>query len=374
MKRFLKYSLIVILVLGISLFIAIKIILGGVEFGGTLEGASLEKAMQSQQYNGDHFVNDPEAIPGNIWVSLQEMRGDEIRKSPEVFPILQPEISDTVDPGLKATWFGHAAVYVEMDGKRIMTDPMLSDLAFPVKMVAPERFNPPPMRAHELPPIDFVTISHDHFDHLDMNSVIELAKHGTIFFVGLGIKAHLQRWEIPEEQIREMDWNESAEIDGFTIHCLPARHYSGRTGMNNSTLWTSWLIESPDHTIYHSGDSGYAPHFKEIGETFGPIDIAFIKVGDYGDDLGWRDIHMHTEFSIEAALDLNSNLLFPIHWGTFALSYHDWFEPINLTVDYASAAGINYVTPKLGETITYGEEINNEYWWKEIEILGPGDN
>ncbi len=367
MRRFLKYSSIVILVLGISLFIAVKIILSNVEFGGELEGESLEKALQSPQYNGDHFENDPPQIPGNIWTSIQEMRGDEIRKSPVLFPQDVPIIADSVGAGLNATWFGHAAVYVEMDGKRIMTDPMLSDLAFPVKMVAPERFNPPALRANELPSIDFVTISHDHFDHLDMKSVVELAKNGTRFFVGLGIKAHLQRWEIPDDQIFEMDWNESVEIEDFTIHCLPARHYSGRTGMNNSTLWTSWLIESQDHKIYHSGDSGYAPHFKDIGERFGSIDIAFIKVGDYGDDAGWRDIHMHTEYSIKAAQDLNSALLFPIHWGTFALSYHDWFEPINLTVEYAEDAGINYVTPKLGQTITFGDKVNNDFWWKELE-------
>ena len=209
MKRFFKYALIVLLVLGVSLFIAVKIILGGVEFGGELEGASLEKALQSPQYYEDHFENDPPQIPGSIWATIQEMRGDEIRKSPQVFPMQTPQISDTVGNGLKATWLGHAAVYVEMDGRRILTDPMLSDLAFPVKLVAPERFNPPAMRASELPPIDFVTISHDHFDHLDMKSVIELAKNGAKFFVGLGIKAHLQRWDIPDNQIYEMDWNES---------------------------------------------------------------------------------------------------------------------------------------------------------------------
>ncbi|MGB0346066.1 MAG: MBL fold metallo-hydrolase [Balneolaceae bacterium] len=373
MKRFFKYALIVILVIGISLFIAIKIILDGVEFGGKLEGESLEKAKNSPQYNGDHFQNIPEAIPNNLWVSIQEMRGDEIRKSPLVFPMQTPTISDTVGIGLKATWFGHAAVYVEMDGKRIMTDPMLSDLAFPVKMVAPERFNPPAMRANELPPIDFVTISHDHFDHLDMKSVVEFAKNGTKFFVGLGIKAHLQRWQIPDDQIYEMDWNESIQIDDFTIHCMPARHYSGRTGMNNSTLWTSWVIESPNHKIYHSGDSGYGPHFKEIGAQFGSIDFGFIKVGDYGDDAGWRDIHMHTEYSIEAAKDINASVLFPIHWGTFALSYHDWYEPINLTVEYSETAGINYVTPKLGETITFGEDYLNVSWWKEIEEMRTED-
>src|SRR5690606_5890649 len=150
-------------------------------------------------------------------------------------------------------------------------------------------------------------------------------------------------------------------------HCTPARHYSGRTGINNSTLWTSWVIESPDHKIFHSGDSGYGNHFLQIGEKLGPFDIGFIKIGDYGADLGWQDIHMHPEKSIKAAQDIRAKVMFPIHWGTFNLSNHDWYEPINLAVDYANKQDINLVTPKIGETVIYGTAYKNELWWKALE-------
>src|SRR5690606_6066149 len=217
---------------------------------------------------------------------IKDLMGGQIRIPSAPFPMAKPILPDSVTSGIKATWFGHATVYVEMDGKRIMTDPMLSERAFPIKIVAPERYNPTPLEPEELPAIDIVTISHDHFDHLDMNTVQVLAKKGSHFFVGLGVKSHLLEWGVGEEQISEMDWWESQSLGDFTIHCTPARHYSGRTGINNSTLWTSWVIESPDHKIFHSGDSGYGNHFLQIGEKLGPFDIGFIKIGDYGADLG----------------------------------------------------------------------------------------
>ncbi|RNC80083.1 MAG: hypothetical protein ED557_13225 [Balneola sp.] len=366
--KILKILAIALLSLVALLFITLLVVWQNPEFGGDMDESSLAKAEASPQYYNDHFENNPEALPNDLMTNIREMRGDQIRIPASPFPIEIPQISDTVSSGINATWFGHATVYVEMDGKRIMTDPMLSNKAFLVKMIAPERYNPPPISVEELPAIDIVTISHDHFDHLDMNTAIHLADNGTLFFVGIGIKAHLMTWGISEEQIYEMDWWESVSIDDFIIHCIPARHYSGRKWMDNSTLWTSWVIESPEHQIYHSGDTGYGPHFKEVHEKFGPMDISFIKVGDYGEDLGWQDIHMPTERSVEAARDLNSKIMFPIHWGTFSLSYHDWFEPINLAVQYAREKEVVLVTPKLGETINADSTITNEQWWKPLEL------
>ena len=365
--RILKILFLSLLALAAIIFIAVLIVWQDPEFGGKMDDMSQEKAESSPQYIDGNFENNPEALPNNFMTTIREMRGDQVRIPPGPFPAEIPAIGDTVGMGLAATWFGHATVYVEMDGKRIMTDPMLSTHAFPLKWLAPKRYNPPPINAGDLPAIDFVTISHDHYDHLDMNTVITLAENGTQFFVGIGIKAHLVKWGVPVEQINEMDWWESVTIDDHTIHCTPARHYSGRKWMDNSTLWTSWVIESNDHTIFHSGDSGYGPHFKEIGSKFGQIDIAFIKVGDYGVDAGWRDIHMHTEHSVQAAKDLNTQMIFPIHGGTFQLSYHDWFEPINLAVKYAGEQDVPLVTPKLGQTISPDDSLVSEMWWKPLE-------
>ena len=370
LKKIAKVLLITILSLVVLGFLTYKIVTSGTEFGGKMDQQSLSKAERSPQYDleEEHFRNRPDVLPNSLMTNWEDMRGGQQRVPPGSFPMEIPKISQQLDSiGIKATWIGHATVYIEMDGKRILTDPMFSERAFPVKLVAPERFNPPSIAVEDLPQVDIVTISHDHFDHLDMKSVQTLAAKGSQFYVGIGIKAHLMEWEIAEGQINEMDWWETIILDNFKIHCTPARHYSGRTSMNNSTLWTSWVIEGPEHKIFHSGDSGYQSHFKEIGDRFGTIDIGFIKVGDYGLDPGWRDIHMYTEQSVQAAVDINAQLLFPIHWGTFDLSNHDWYEPINLAVQFAEQQQIPLVTPKLGQTITYGNPIINETWWKELE-------
>ncbi|WP_027391450.1 MBL fold metallo-hydrolase [Aquimarina latercula] len=371
-KKILKILIISIVLIGVVGFATYKIVTNGTEFGGEMDEVSLKKAEKSRQYNieNEHFKNSPNVVSGSMKANWKDMRGGQERVPPGSFPTEKPVISKVLDSsGIKATWFGHATVYIEMDGKRILTDPMLSNKAFPVSMVAPERFNPPPLEVNELPKIDIVTISHDHFDHLDMKTVQVLSKKGTQFFVGIGVKAHLIEWGILESQIHEMDWWETIALDDFKIHCTPARHYSGRKGMDNSTLWTSWIIESTNHKIFHSGDSGYQSHFKEIGDRFGTIDIGFIKIGDYGLDLGWQDIHMHTEKSIQAAKDVNAQLLFPIHWGTFNLSNHDWYEPINLAVEFSNRESVELVTPKIGQTIKFGDEILNEFWWKMLEDL-----
>jgi len=367
LRRFIKGLLIALVLIALAIYLIVKLITSQVEFGDNMNAESLALALQSPQYNGDRFENSPANIGSDIWVNIKDLMGGQTRRPPSQFPTAEPVIDAQLNTGLKAIWFGHATAFVEMDGKRIMTDPMLSQQAFPVGLVAPVRYNPPALEMDKLPAIDFVTISHDHYDHLDMKTVQALAAKGTKFFVGLGTKAHLSRWGIADSQIYEMDWWQSISIGKFTIHCTPARHYSGRKAMDSSTLWSSWVIEGPEHRIYHSGDSGYGPHFKEIGARLGPINIAFIKIGDYGLDLGWRDVHMHTEQSVQAHRDLNADVMFPIHWGTFDLSNHDWFEPINLAVDYAGKNGVNLVTPMLGESIVYGQTIENKDWWKPLE-------
>ena len=337
-----------------------------------MDKESTAKVRASRAYNGTHFQNSPSVIPYDIKVNIVDLLGDQQRVPSGLFPMEVPVVADSVKSGMKATWLGHATVYIEMDGKRILTDPMLSDLAFPIKLIAPKRYDPPPLTVEILPSIDIVTISHDHFDHLDMKTVKILAESGSQFYVGIGLKAVLIEWGISAAQINEMDWWESLTLDEFTIHCTPARHYSGRTGLNNATLWTSWVISSPNHRIYHSGDSGYGDHFRIIGDKLGPIEMGFIKIGDYREELEWRDIHMHTEQSVQAAIDLKTNIMFPIQWGTFNLSNHDCYETINLAVHYVSKDQVNLVTLKLGETLTYGAPINNVAWWYPLQVLNEG--
>ena len=369
MKRKLQITIASLTIISLFIYAFTQWILNGTEFGGVMDRESTIKAQASRSFNGAHFQNLPSVIPYDIRVNIVDLLGKQQRVPSGLFPVEVPVVTDSVKAGIRATWLGHATVYIEMDGKRILTDPMLSDHAFPIKLIAPKRFSRSPLTIGALPPIDIVIISHDHFDHLDMKTVKVLAASGSQFYVGIGIKAHLIEWGISAVQIHEMDWWERLTLDEFTIHCTPARHYSGRTGLTNATLWASWVISSPNHRIYHSGDSGYGDHFRDIGEKLGPIEMGFIKIGDYGKDLGWRDIHMHPEQSVQAAIDLKANIMFPIHWGTFNLSNHDWYEPIDLAVQYASENQVNLVTPKLGETLTYGEPINNVAWWKSIKDL-----
>jgi L-ascorbate metabolism protein UlaG (beta-lactamase superfamily) len=253
-------------------------------------------------------------------------------------------------------------VLIEIDGVRILTDPILSERASPFQFVGPARLHPPPLALEMWRNIDAVLISHDHFDHLDMDTVRHLAKAGTQFYVGLGIGAHLQRWEVPTAQIHEMDWWEHADIKGLIIHCTPARHYSGRTSMNNSRLWTSWLVKGPSKSFYYSGDTGYADHFKEIRARLVAPDMALIKIGAYGDT--WMDIHMNPESAIQAQLDLGASTMLPVHWATFNLAYHGWAEPIVRTLAAAKEKGVHVVTPRVGEKFEFGVPFENLPWFK----------
>jgi L-ascorbate metabolism protein UlaG (beta-lactamase superfamily) len=366
MWKVLKYGAVALAGLIAIVVVAVAYVLSWPDFGGSLEGARLERAQKSQQYRDGAFENAPPPPGYDIAVNLREWMGDQIRRPPAPFPLQRPSLKQTPEPGLRAIWFGHATVLVEVDGRRVMSDPMLSEYAFPVKLFAPRRNNPPPMALEQLPHIDVVTISHDHFDHLDMATVKGLAKRGTHFFVGLGVGAHLDRWEVPPAQIHEMDWWETAEHVGLKIHCTPARHFSGRKSLGNPTLWTSWVIEGTGHRVFHSGDTGYGPHFAEIGKRRGPIDLSLIKIGDYGNDAAWVSIHMVPEDSIRAHLDLGAKTMLPIHWGTFELSYHAWDEPIRRAVAAASVRAVDIVTPRLGEAVAVGEPFENAPWWETL--------
>lgn len=369
-KRLLQISKYVALVLAalVAVLGALALyVLSWPDFGGSLEGARLERAQKSKQYRDGAFANDPPPPEPDYGANLAEWRGDQVRRPPAPFPLRQPSLTETPEPGLRAIWFGHATVLVEIGGRRVMTDPILSEHAFPVKLVAPRRNDPPPVTLEQLPRIDVVTISHDHFDHLDMATIDKLAKRGTHFFVGLGVGAHLERWEVPAIQIHELDWWETAEHAGLKVHCTPARHYSGRKSMGNPTLWSSWVIESSEHRVFHSGDTGYGPHFKQIGQQRGPLDLSLIKIGDYGNDAAWYSIHMFPEDSIRAHVDLGAQVLLPIHWGTFELSFHAWNEPIRRAVQSAKTHGVQMVTPRLGEVVTIGQTFENTDWWEELE-------
>ena len=338
-------------------------------FGGRFEGARLERMQRSPQYRDGRFENDPRSPGGLALVeTAKKYAQGQVREPAFEVPVIAMSaeaLREPASPGLRAWWLGHASVLLEVDGVRIMTDPVLSERASPFRFAGPKRLHPSPLPLESLAGIDAVVISHDHFDHLDMETIRQLARGGTHFHVGLGIGAHLERWDVPAAQIHEMDWWERAQVKGVTIHCTPARHYSGRTRMDNSTLWASWMIEGPTHAVYYSGDTGYATHFKEIARRLGAPGLALMKVGAYGEP--WLDIHMDPESAVQAHVDLGASTLLPLHWGTFNLAYHAWDEPILRTLSAASARGVRVVTPRIGEPYDAAQAFAGGAWYRPAE-------
>jgi len=213
-----------------------------------------------------------------------------------------------------------------------------------------------------------VLITHDHYDHLDMRTVQQLARsERTTFVVPLGIGAHLERWGVAPQRIVELQWGQEQPIGGVRVVSTPSRHYSGRrVGDRNATLWTSWALLGVRHRVYVSGDTGYSDHFRAIGENFGPFDLAFIKIGAYGPGAPWLDIHMSAEDAVRAARDVNARRMFPVHWGTFNLAFHAWDEPIKRTLAAAHANGVEVVTPRLGEIVDADAPFTSTAWWESV--------
>jgi L-ascorbate metabolism protein UlaG (beta-lactamase superfamily) len=251
-----------------------------------------------------------------------------------------------------------------MDGSIMLIDPMFSDVPAPHPWLGSKRFSDElPIEIENLPKIDAVIISHDHYDHLDYASIVKLKDKVDAYFVPLGVGVHLEAWGISSAKIHEKDWWEVTAFKNIQLTCTPAQHFSGRKFNNpKSTLWSSWVITSKDANIYFSGDSGYGKHFRQIGENYGPFDLALIECGQY--NAMWPDIHMFPDESAQAGLDLKAKALMPIHWGAFKLSTHAWTEPILQIRKKAHALGLPIVSPKIGAPIRIDKLPEpSSVWW-----------
>jgi L-ascorbate metabolism protein UlaG (beta-lactamase superfamily) len=270
---------------------------------------------------------------------------------------------DTRSDELAVSWLGHSTVLLEIDRYRVLTDPVWSDRCSPSDVIGPARMHPPPVELDALPAVDAVVISHDHYDHLDMDTIVALARtQWAPFFVPLGVGAHLRGWGIPEQRIVELDWNERAQVDDLTLICTPARHFSGRFLTRNTTLWASWVVIGPAHRAYFGGDTGYTNSFAQIGADYGPFDVTLMPVGAY--HKAWPDIHMNPEEAIQAHQDVNGRLLVPIHWCTFRLAPHPWAEPIERLLAAADAAHVQVAVPKPGGRVDPAATAEVEPWWR----------
>ncbi|NKB52505.1 MAG: MBL fold metallo-hydrolase [Rhizobiaceae bacterium] len=369
MRIFKIVSLIALLIIGV-------LVAGGATLGwwlsAPLSDADKQALLKSPQYENGGFINiEPQAAFEFTWKSLTDALSADSRSVPtgEIPVVPFPSKSLTLPPpeGLRVTWIGHASVLVEIDGKRILTDPVFSERVSPFSFIGPSRFHATPLKLKDLQGIDAVVISHNHYDHLDKATTRHLARKGTQFFLPLGNKTQLVQWGVPEGQIQELDWWQEASIGSLKLIATPTRHYSNRGTFDyKQTLWTSWTIIGPTNRLFYSGDTGYSSAFRQIGDRFGPFDVTIIKVGSYGPGDSWSDIHMPPEESIQVHRDVRGKTMLPVHWGTFNLAYHAWDEPIIRTIAAAEIANINLLTPKIGEIVDVHNTGSFPHWWQGI--------
>jgi L-ascorbate metabolism protein UlaG (beta-lactamase superfamily) len=286
-----------------------------------------------------------------------------------VHPTTFADLAGEPASGLRLTWMGHSSVLAEIDGRRILFDPVWGDRCSPFSFAGPKRLHPAPLPLAAIGPVDVVVISHDHYDHLDLPTIKALAGTDTVFAVPLGVGAHLEHWGVSPDRLHELDWNETTKINGISLTATPARHFCGR-GLRNQqhTLWASWAVAGPEHRIYHSGDTGYFPGFKDIGAGHGPFDATMIQIGAYSEY--WPDIHMTPDEGLQAHLDLQGGrphgVMLPIHWGTFNLAPHPWSEPAEWSMRAAESAGVSLAAPRPGEPFEPAALPAVEPWWRGV--------
>ena len=345
-------------------------------FGQLPKGEALIKISDSPNYDlkRGQFVNvqqdrlDKMKEEMDLWKTSKEFfSSNGVEKVPkERLPEVKPDMKAFVEPSdeLKVLWFGHSTFLLNMAGQIILVDPVFSDSASPISFLV-KRFQKPVIELEELPHVDTIVISHDHYDHLDMNTVKFFAQKTTNFITPLGVGEHLKSWGIGAERITELDWWQETQVSEVKFIATPAQHFSGRGLVKqNHTLWASWVIQSESQNIYFSGDSGYDSHFKDIGEKYGPFDLAFIENGQY--NLRWEAVHLLPEQSAQAYFDLKAKRYLPVHWGMFELSLHSWYEPIERIVALGESQGINVVAPRFGEVVKINDDLKTDKWWKSF--------
>jgi L-ascorbate metabolism protein UlaG (beta-lactamase superfamily) len=260
---------------------------------------------------------------------------------------------------------GHSTLLMKLRGEYWLTDPVFGERASPFKRMGPKRFHAPPIALADLPPLAGVILSHDHYDHLDRETVLALAATTGVFLTPLGVGDRLIEWGIDAAKVRQLDWWQSADVAGIRFTATPAQHFSGRSLFDgNSTLWASWVIADGDMRVFFSGDTGYFDGFREIGKRLGPFDVTLIETGAY--DAQWPYVHMQPEETVQAHLDLRGRWLVPIHNGTFDLALHVWQEPFERVTGLAVARGVSLATPRMGERLDLAAPHRGERWWREV--------
>jgi L-ascorbate metabolism protein UlaG (beta-lactamase superfamily) len=348
-------------------------------FGGQFSGLRLERVKASPRFIQGAFRNTRRVSPGlrdgtALPTIAEYLRGGQRRVPPGRLPSVSPleRWARPVETGLRATWLGHSTVLLEIDGARVLTDPVWGERASPVSFAGPRRFQPVPVSVAQLPPLDAVLVSHDHYDHLDLPTILELLRLDVPFVTSLGVGAHLEAWGVPPERIVELDWWESVELPrGATVTAAPSQHFSGRRlGGRNSTLWSSLVVRGARHAVFFSGDTGLTPEYQEIAARLGPFDLVMLEVGAYHP--AWGDIHLGPENALEALALLGGGALLPVHWGTFNLALHAWDAPAETLFERGAQKGVHLVMPRLGEAVEPSRVDAVDPWWRTLARTEKG--
>ena len=339
------------------------------QFGAKPSKNDLEKYSKSAHWNGTVFENLEET---HMDFSLSKMPKflrkqfcEKIGREPDSLSVIpfNAELFEAPNQSMQSIWYGHSAIFMRLNNKNILIDPMFGSDAAPIAPFKVKRFSDSTLPIIDgFPEIDLVLISHDHYDHLDYESILKLKGKTKLFYVALGVKRHLVSWGIPADIITEFNWWEESVFNGIKITFTPTRHFSGR-GLTDraKSLWGGWVFNTEEENIWFSGDSGYGAHFKEIGERLGPFNFAFMECGQYNEN--WHQIHMYPEESVQAAIDAKVQNCMPVHWAGFALAQHTWKEPVERFSEKAVTEKLNFITPKIGElfSATFTDSLK---WWE----------
>ena len=338
-----------------------------VPFGKAAQGDRLARMEASPQYDDGVFVN-VEPMWNNMDPRDAMGRSSEYASPTqpiEVVPGDRTRFATPPESGLRVTWLGHSTQIIEIDGVTLLTDPIFGGRASPFDWAGPAPWYAPPIPLDQVPIPDVVLISHDHYDHLQVSTIQAMADWDTRFVVPLGVGAHLEYWGVPTDRIVELDWSEEHRVGELTIACTPSRHASGRHLLDqNHTLWASYALVGPEHRVYFSGDTGLHNGLKDIGEAYGPFDLAMFEVGAY--DKNWPDWHLGPENAVTANEWVRGQVLMPIHWGMWDLALHGWTEPIERTLVDAQARGVDVVAPRPGESFELDPLPELVRWWPDV--------
>lgn len=338
-------------------------------FGRTPSGPRRARFEQSPNYRDGVFHNLRPTDVMQPGTSVLRLMGKWLNKPRNTepagpMPFVRTDLHTLPEEAPVVVWFGHSSYLLKINGKIVLVDPVFSGNASPFTFNVKAFPGSNEYRIEDFPDPDVLVLTHDHYDHLDYRTLLLLKNRVRQIICPLGVGEHLEHWGFDAGRITELDWWEAHAIGDLHFTATPARHFSGRGFVRFKALWTAFALDTGTHRIYLGGDSGYDAHFKEVGERFGPFDLALLEIGQYNDD--WPLIHSSPEEAVQAALDLQARLLLPVHWAKFALAFHAWDEPIRRLLRRADEVNMVVTTPKIGEPMVLGAEVPKEYWWESL--------